>query len=88
MCREISREQTVLRIRLETRRYGKAVTIIEGFSGERKNDIRQLASTLKSKLACGGTVKNNAIILQGDHRHKLKRLLIEQGYREDQIEIH
>ncbi|RLJ04723.1 MAG: stress response translation initiation inhibitor YciH, partial [Candidatus Aenigmatarchaeota archaeon] len=39
------------------------------------------------KLACGGTIKNNELWLQGEHKEKLKDLLVEEGFKKDQIEI-
>ncbi len=70
-------------VRIEKRTFGKTVTIIEGEIEDRK----KLASYLKSNLACGGTVKEGRIELQGDHRKKIKDLLVKYGFKEDQIEI-
>ncbi|MCX7759494.1 MAG: stress response translation initiation inhibitor YciH, partial [bacterium] len=42
---------------------------------------------LKTALACGGTAKNGAIILQGDHRDSIKDKLISLGFKESSIEI-
>jgi translation initiation factor 1 len=82
-CSQIKKEEEKIRVFVEKRRFGKAMTIIEGVLDNHK----KIASFLKSKLACGGTYKNNRIELQGDHRQKIKGLLIELGYKEDQIEI-
>ena len=41
---------------------------------------------LKKKLACGGTIKDNLIELQGHHKKKIKPILIAHGYREEMIE--
>jgi translation initiation factor 1 len=86
VCGEISREQQRIRVRVETRRYGREVTIIEGIE-EKEPELAKIASKLKSSCACGGTVKENAIILQGDHRNKIKRLLARLGFPEENIEI-
>jgi translation initiation factor 1 len=41
---------------------------------------------LKSKLATGGTAKNGRIELQGDHRYKVRNILIKElGIPEDNI---
>jgi len=37
-------------------------------------------------VACGGTVKNNIIELQGDHRKKVKEELVKLGFPEENIE--
>jgi translation initiation factor 1 len=82
-CGVIEREVQKIRVALEQRRFGKQATIIEGVT----ENAKQLASQLKSKLACGGTVKEGRIELQGDHRNRLKDLLVKAGYEEGQIEI-
>lgn len=82
-CEVIEREEQKIRILVEVRRFGKKTTIIEGVT----ENAKELASELKSKLACGGTFKNGRIELQGDHRSKLKELLVKAGYDEEQIEI-
>lgn len=68
-----------LSIRVEERRYGKAVTIVEGFDAP-DAEIESVASDLKSSLATGGTTTEDGIELQGDHRDRLPDLLREQGY--------
>jgi translation initiation factor 1 len=49
--------------------------------------VKEITSQLKQKLACGGTFKKGHIELQGDHRAKIKELLVRLGYSEDLIEI-
>lgn len=78
VCEELSREQAPLRVRIDTRRYGKAVTVVEGFTSDA--NIEALAKELKRKVAAGGTAKNGHIELQGDHRDLVLRLLREKGY--------
>ncbi len=79
-------EQQVIKIKLEKRRYGREVTIIEGLN-DKEMDLKKLASQLKSRLATGGTYKNGRIELQGDHRFRVKQLLIEMGFPEENIII-
>ena len=59
------------------------MTIIEGI----QSDPKKVASYLKSRLGCGGSVKEGYILLQGDHRKRIKKLLADCGYREEQIEV-
>lgn len=86
ICEQLTAEEQIIKIRLERRRFGREVTIIEGI-GERQFDLKKLASTLKSRLATGGTAKNGRIELQGDHRHKAKKILVELGFPEENITI-
>jgi translation initiation factor 1 len=73
-------------VRLETRKWGKAVTIVDGINDKEAN-LSRLAQRLKSFCACGGTAKNEEIILQGDHRDKVRTYLINQGYPEENVEV-
>jgi len=82
-CRAIEKEAQKIRVFIETRKFNKPITIIEGITERGK----EISSQLKAKLACGGTFKNNHIELQGDHRARLKEILLDLGYAEDQIEI-
>ncbi|NPB02059.1 MAG: translation initiation factor [Methanopyri archaeon] len=88
VCEEVSKE-TVEKIKIYTEqpRPGKIVTIIEGLD-DAEIDLRELASKLKRACACGGTAKEGKIILQGDHRQKVREFLIkEEGFPEDAIEV-
>ena len=78
---DLGRAQQRLRVRTDTRRYGKAVTIVSGFDDG--VDVRELASTLKRTLACGGTVEDGEIVLQGDHAARVPDLLRERGFAVD-----
>ena len=80
MCEEIAREQQSVRISIDSRRYGKTVTVIDGIDGN-DIDIADLAKTLKSRCAAGGTCKDGRIELQGDHKKKVKAVLEEMGFR-------
>lgn len=86
VCGEIGKEQQRIRVRLETRKWGKAVTIVNGID-DKDTDLGRLAQKLKSFCACGGTAKNSEIILQGDHREKVRSYLIQLGYPESNVEV-
>ena len=85
-CKTISREQQKVKIKLETRKWGKPVTIIEGLD-DGQEDLHKLAKKLQAACASGGTVKNNLIILQGDHRQKVKEMLLSMGLLDENIEV-
>ena len=48
---------------------------------EKSINLRDIAKELKSELACGGTVKDSMIELQGDHIKKVKEKLIKMGFQ-------
>ena len=83
VCATIEREAQKIKISTEKRRFGKPATIIEGIN----ENTKEVLSQLKAKLACGGTFKDNHIELQGDHRNRLKEILVKLGYKDDQIEV-
>jgi len=86
VCSEIGKEQQRIRIRLETRKWGKPTTIVDGINDKNTN-LASLAQKLKNFCACGGTAKNGQVILQGDHREKVRQHLMKLGYPEANIEL-
>jgi translation initiation factor 1 len=55
------------------------MTVVEGVNSH-EVDIGALITQLKSKCACGGTIKEGKIELQGDHRTKVKETLEKMGF--------
>ena len=86
VCETIAKEAQKIRVSTEKKRYGKLITTIQGIDAK-DIDIKELAKKLKSVLACGGTIKENLIELQGDHKRKVKDVLIKSGFQESQIEV-
>lgn len=62
------------------KRKGKPITIIEGFNGSTE-DFKRLAKEIKTWLSVGGSFKDNTIIIQGDYRDKIMKLLLEKGFK-------
>lgn len=79
VCEDIAREQQEIRITTDSRRYGKKMTIVEGIQ-DSSISLDKLLSTLKSKCACGGTIKEGVIELQGDHAKRVQAVLGAMGF--------
>lgn len=62
-------------------RAGKTATIIAGFDPADDAGLRRTASELKSRLATGGAARGGEILVQGDRRNDVKRILEEMGYK-------
>lgn len=86
VCKTIEQEQQRVRIRLETRRWGRATTVVEGLNGSKK-ELSDMASRLKAICACGGGAKDGVILLQGDHRQKVKEILCNLGFQPENVEV-
>jgi translation initiation factor 1 len=70
-----------LRLRREVKgRGGGTVIVISGvpLTGAA---LKELAGALKKRCGCGGTIKDGAIEIQGDHRETLCQELQARGYR-------
>ena len=83
VCGDIAKTQQQIAVTTEKRRFGKVNTMISGFDDG--VDTKDIAKQLKMKRACGGTVKNNVIELQGNHKGHIKPILVSMGFSEDQI---
>jgi translation initiation factor 1 len=79
VCEDLGRETTQLSVEMDTRRYGKAVTVVRGLE-TKPDEAEKLARELKKGLATGGSGKDGVIVLQGDHRKDVVRLLQSKGY--------
>ena len=70
-----------VRLRREVKgRGGGTVIVITGLSLAAEG-LKELASTLKKRCGCGGTVSEGVIEIQGDHRDTLLNELQALGYR-------
>lgn len=80
---EIIKSEQKIIISTVSRRYGKITTLVSGF--DKSFDVKTTAKHLKEKLACGGTVKDGVIELQGNHKKQVKQILVELGFSEESI---
>lgn len=80
---EIAKSDQKIVVSTVARRYGKIITLVSGFDAS--VDIKMTAKSLKEKLACGGTVKDGIIELQGNHKKQVKNILVKLGFPEDSI---
>ena len=76
----IAPAQQQIKVKLETKhRAGKAVTLVDNFSGTAE-EKEALGKKLKTFCGTGGSVKDGEIIVQGDHRDKVVQWLHKNGY--------
>jgi translation initiation factor 1 len=76
VCKKIMAEQEEITIRENKKRF-KMVTDISGIDSK---EVESIMKDLKKELACGGTVKDNVIELQGRHTRKARAFLIKRGF--------
>ena len=79
--RDLPPNQQDLRIQAtRSGRKGKTVTIVKGFQ-HKPETLAKLLKQLKSQCGSGGTVKDNTLEIQGDHKQKLLETLHKMGYK-------
>ena len=84
--KELDKSETHLTVRVEFRRWGKPVTVVQGLPKTGRS-LAEVAHRLKERLATGGTAKDGVIMLQGDHRQRIRPELVKLGFQDDHIEI-
>jgi len=62
------------------KRNGKPVTLVGKFQIDEKGK-KEVLSLLKKKLACGGTVADEWIEIQGDKKEKIIEILEKDGWK-------
>lgn len=78
ICEDVAKSETEIEVYVEERKFND-VTIASGFDIN-DMDIDELSSELKSQFACGGTVEDDLIELQGNHKDGLITVLEEKGF--------
>lgn len=86
-CREevaaaaVDPKDAPVRVGRETKgRKGKGVTVVTGLP-LRGRELDELASRLKKRCGSGGTVRDETVEIQGDHRDAIVGELEKLGYR-------
>ena len=86
VCETIAKETQKILVYIEKKKFNKNYTIVEGID-KKEIDLKELGKKLKSELACGGTIKDGKIELQGEHKQKTKKILIGHGFAPSSIEV-
>lgn len=84
-CEALDREREIINVSVNAKRYGKFVTEVRGISDQEQ--AKKALKELKNSLACGGTLKDGVIELQGNHSAKIKHILVRLGFNSEQIEV-
>jgi translation initiation factor 1 len=83
VCKDMTKDQQKINIKTTNRRFRKIITLVSGF--EKEEEAKELGKEMKKTLACGGTVKDKIIELQGEHKKKVKQFLLKKGFKEELI---
>lgn len=75
----LDKEKHQLFFKKEKRR-GKTVTLVGEFHMP-QNEAQSVLKTIKKKLGCGGSYKENWMEFQGEVKEKLRDLLDKEGFR-------
>lgn len=80
---DLAKGEQKITVSTVARRYGKITTLVSGF--DKSIDLKNTAKSLKEALACGGTVKDGIIELQGNHKKSVRALLVKLGFPDESI---
>lgn len=76
-----SKQTAALHVLIEKKgRGGKTATIIEGFEIP-DDEVDEVARTLRKKLGTGGSSRGGEILIQGDRKEDVVRLIKDMGFR-------
>ena len=69
-----------LKLHLQRLPGNRTTTIVKGFKGS-ESMYQELSKYLKKTCGVGGSVKEKNILIQGNHRDKIMKLLTERGFK-------
>tara|TARA_B100000287_G_scaffold81485_1_gene74087 strand:- start:364 stop:699 length:336 start_codon:yes stop_codon:yes gene_type:complete len=69
-----------IRLHLQRLPGNRITTIVKGYKGS-DSMYKELSKYLKKTCGVGGSIKEKNIIIQGNHREKIMKLLIERGFK-------
>lgn len=73
-------DRIIARLRIEKAgRKGKTVTVVDGLP-RNQDFLKATSKELKKLCGSGGTVVENRVEIQGDHRERLRELLRAKGW--------
>ncbi len=76
-----NRQTSPLHVLIEKKgRGGKTATIVEGFEIS-DEEVDEIARTLRKKLGTGGSARGGEILIQGDRKADVMRMLKEMGFK-------
>ena len=69
-----------LKISLKKLPGNRILTVVDGLKGDALS-FNSLSKKLKKSCGVGGSVKNKQILIQGNHREKIIKILDERGFK-------
>ena len=79
MCQTIAKEEQRIKVRIESRKWGREMTLIMGIN-PKEVDLNALTTKLKNKCACGGTNKDG-VTVQSRKRNRAAGGALSKGKR-------
>ncbi len=73
-----------LRIHLLRLKGNKEATVIRGWTGT-ATELEDLGKLLKKLCGVGGSAKDGEILLQGNHRDRVLKWLLAEGYKQSKL---
>ena len=77
-------KQSQVRIHLQRLKGNREATLIKGLQGNNLN-MTELTKELKKMCGGGGSLKDNEIVIQGNHREKIKNHLVQLGFKNTKL---